>query len=149
MSQLFLFGLQILFGVSTGLDFTGHSLDDFDAGAFKSRNFLGIIREQAHLVYAEGLEHLAGQGKVALVGLEAQALVGLDRIQAGILQLVRLQFRHKADASALLLFVNQNAGALVANHRQRHLQLLTAVTAQRMKNVTGEALRVNAQQRRG
>ena len=63
MAELFLLGFQILFGVRAGLDFAGHALDDFDAGTFESLDLLGIIREQAHLAYAERFEHLAGRAK--------------------------------------------------------------------------------------
>ena len=52
--------------------------------------FSGLFESRRTLPYAERLEHLAGQGKVALVGLEAEALVGLDRVQTGILQLIGL-----------------------------------------------------------
>ena len=148
MAELFPFSLQVLFGVGTSFDFTRHTLDDLDACALQRLNLVGIIGEQAHLGYTQRLEYLAGQGKVALVGLEAQPLVGFDGVESGILQLVGLQFGHQANAAALLLFVNQDAGAQVPNHGERHLQLLAAVAAQRMKNVAGEALRVNPNQRR-
>jgi len=37
---------------------------------------------------------------------------------------------------------------MLRNHRQRHFELLAAVAAQRSKNISREALRVNAHQRR-
>jgi hypothetical protein len=94
------------------------------------------------------LTHLPGQGKVALVGFETEALVGLDGVETRILQLIRLQFRHQTNAAAFLLFVNQDARTLVPNHSQCHFKLLPAVAAQRVKHIAGEALRVNADQRR-
>ena len=148
MAELFLLGFQIFFGVRAGLDFAGHALDDFDAGPFESLDLLRIVREKAHLAYAERLENLARQGEVALVSLEAETFVRFDRVEAGILQLIGLQLRHEADASALLLLVNQDASAFVSDHRQRHLELLAAVAAQGMKNVAGQALRVNPHKRR-
>jgi|HubBroStandDraft_2_1064218.scaffolds.fasta_scaffold01007_4 hypothetical protein len=148
VAQLFLLRLKVLFGVRAGFDFAWHALDDFYSGPLQCLDLLRIIREQPHLAYTERLEYLAGEGKVALVGLEAQPLVGLDGVQTGILQLIRLQLSHKTDAATLLLFVNKDPRPIVADHRQRHLELLPAVAAQRMKNVTGEALRVNPYQRR-
>jgi hypothetical protein len=148
VAQLFLLRLKVLLGVRVGLDFAGHALDYFYASPLQRLDLLRIIREQAHLAYAERPKYLAGEGKVALVGLEAQPLIRLDGVQTGILQLVRLQLCHKADATTLLLFVNKDPSALVADHRQRHLKLLSAIATQRMKNVTREALRVNPHQRR-
>ncbi len=61
MAEFLFLGLEVLFGVRTGLDFARHSLDNFNAGALQGLDLLGIVREQSHLVYAERLEHLADQ----------------------------------------------------------------------------------------
>lgn len=83
-----------------------------------------------------------------MVRLEAQLFIGLYRIAALVLQLVRLQLRHQANASAFLLFIKQHARARLGNHLQGHLQLLAAVTAQRAENIAGKALRMDTHQRR-
>jgi hypothetical protein len=146
--EFFFFCLEVLFSVRAGLDFARDSLDHFDSGALQRFDLLGIIREQSHLAHPKSFEHLPGQGKVALVGFETEALVGLDGVETRILQLIRLQFRHQTNAAAFLLFVNQDARTLVPNHSQCHFKLLPAVAAQRVKHIAGEALRVNADQRR-
>ena len=46
---------------------------------------------------------------VALVGLEAQGLVGLDRVLALVLELVGHDLVDEADAAALLAQVEQDA----------------------------------------
>ena len=84
-----------------------------------------------------------------MVGFEPEAFVGLDRIQPLVLQFVSLQLGHQADAAALLLLIDQNARALLGDHRQRHFQLCAAVAAQRAENVSGQALGMDAEQRRG
>jgi hypothetical protein len=47
---------------------------------------------------------------------------------------------NQADAAALLLLVNQDAGAFVADALHGELKLLAAIAAQRTEYVTGEAL---------
>ena len=148
MTKFFLLGLEIFFRVRTGNHLARYALDNFDASLFQSLDLLGIVREQAHSIYSECFEHLAGKRKIAVVGFKAQTFVGFDGIQARVLQLVSLQFGHQADAAAFLLFVDQYARAQVANHRERHLELLAAVAAQRMKNVARQTLRMDAHQRR-
>jgi hypothetical protein len=47
-----------------------------------------------------------------------------------------------------LLFVDQYATAGLCNQGKRHFELLPAIAAERAKDITGEALRVDAHQRR-
>ncbi len=148
MAELFLLGLEVFFGVGTGGYLAGHTLDHLNAGALQGFDLLGIVGEQAHFVDSEPFEHLAGKRKVALVGLEAQPLIGFDGVETRVLQLVSLQFGHQPDAASFLLFVDKYARAQIANHGERHLELLAAVTAQRMKNIAGKTLRMDANQRR-
>ncbi len=61
-----------------------------------------------------------------------------------VLQFVGLELGHQADAAAFLVLVEQNAGALFGDGGERELELLAAVAAQRVEDVAGEALRVDA-----
>src|ERR1700722_4416559 len=83
-----------------------------------------------------------------MVGFETEALVRFDRVEPGILQFISLKLRHQPDATAFLLLINHNARAFFTDHGQRKLKLLTAIAAQRMENVSCQALRVNSHQRR-
>jgi hypothetical protein len=148
MTELFSLGLEILFRVRTRRDFAGHALNHLDPGALERFNLVWIVGEQAHFGDAQRLENLARQGEVPVIGLESQSLVGFDRVQTRVLQLIRLQLGHKSDATAFLLLVNEDARAQISNHRESHFELLTAVAPQGMKNVPGQTLRVNSNQRR-
>ena len=131
-----------------GRDFARHALGDADAGLFQGVNFVGIVGEKAHLTDPERAKNLGWHAKLALICLEAEPLVGFHGIEPAVLQRVGLEFGHEADPATFLLFVDENAGALLGNHGKRHLELLAAVAAQRAENVTREALRVNADERR-
>gem|GEM_PF-6598449 len=88
------------------------------------------------------------QLKFAAVGLEAELDVGFHGVEALVLQLIGFEFRHQADAAALLLLIEQNAGASLGDFAQGKLELQAAVAAQRVEDVSGEALGVNAHERR-
>ena len=72
--------------------------------------------------------------------------VGVDGVEALLLQLVGPQLVQQADAAALLREVEQDALALLLDAQQRVLELLAAVAAQRVEHVAGQALRVHAHQ---
>lgn len=147
MAELLALGLQVFFGVLAGSDFAGNTFHNLDAGFFEGVYLVGIVRKQAHAAHAQRLEDLAGECEIAVVGFEPKPLVGFYRIQACVLQLVSLKFRHQAYAAAFLLLVDENPRALLRDHGKRELELLAAVATQRMKNIAREALRMHAHQR--
>ena len=83
-----------------------------------------------------------------MIGFEAQSVIGLDRVVAGILKFVGEQLVHQADAAAFLKLINQNAGAVLGNLLQRKVQLIAAVAAAGAENIAGQALRMDANERR-
>jgi hypothetical protein len=74
----------------------------------------------------------------------ASVMVGLDRIKAGILQFVRLQFRHQADAAALLVLVHHEPTTFFSDSLHGHFQLVVAISAQRPEYFSREALRMDS-----
>ena len=89
-------------------------------------------------------QDLGADPVVAQVGRHAQLEVGVDGVEALLLELVGLELVEQADAAALLGEVEQHAAALLLDAQQRVLELLAAVAAQRVEDVAGEALRVHA-----
>ena len=108
----------------------------------------GLFESKRTRVTPSALRISAGRVKSRWSALEAEALVGFDRVEAGVLQFVGLQLGHQADAASFLLLVDQDAGAFVADHRQRKFELLAAIAAQGMEDVAGQALGMDAHQRR-
>ena len=142
--EFFFLGFQILFGMWAWRDFTRHAFNHLDPGALQGFDLFRIIRKQAHLAYAERFQNFRGKSKLTVIGLKTEAFVGLNRVQAGILQFVSLQFCHQANAAAFLLFVDQDSRARLANHGKSHFKLLPAIASQGMENVAGQALGVDA-----
>src|SRR5579862_7782855 len=131
-----------------GVNFAGYTLYNFDSGALQCLNFFRIVGKQPNPRYSERLEYLSWECEVALVSLEPQPFIGFYSVEPRILQFISLQLGQQPDAAPFLLFVNQNSGSLVANHAERHLELLAAVATQGMKNVASQALGVHPHQRR-
>jgi hypothetical protein len=146
--EFFLLGLQIIVGVFGGRNFTGNPLAHANSGAFEGRDFVGIVREKANLPDAKGAKDLGRHEEFALVGLKTKALIGLDGIETAVLQGVGLEFRHQSNSAAFLLLIDQNARTFLGDHGERHFQLLPAIATQGTEDVSGEALRVNSNQRR-
>ena len=71
--------------------------------------FAGIVRHQPDLADAEVAEDLGAGAVVADVGREAELRVGLDRVVALLLKLVRLQLVEQADAAPFLQQIEDDA----------------------------------------
>src|SRR5215813_12422604 len=83
-----------------------------------------------------------------MIRFEAEFFIRLHGIKTLVLQLIGLQLCRESNAASFLLFIQQNARALGSDHSECHLELLTAVAPQRAEDVTCQALRMNAYQRR-
>src|SRR5207302_8428795 len=73
---------------------------------------------------------LGGRQIDPLVGVEAELLVGVDRVEPGVLQLVGAQFVDQANAAALLREIEQDAAAGFGARRDRAAQPVGAIAAQ-------------------
>ena len=114
--------LKVLIVILVWGDLDGDILYDLQAYALGR-----IVGHKPHLVHAEMAQHLRPATIIALVGLEAEMHVGVNRVEPFLLQLVRLNLVHKAYAAALLLHVYQHALAFLLYHLHSLVQLLAAV----------------------
>lgn len=144
MSHFFALGFEVALEGGFDGDLGGEALDDLDAGGFEGGDLLRVVGEEADLGDAEVLEDGGGELEVAAVGLEAKLEVGFDGVEALVLQLVGAELGHEADATALLLLVEQDSGALFGDTRECEVELVVAVAAERVEDVAGGALGVDA-----
>src|SRR6185437_3899359 len=144
MPHLFALGLQVALEGWFGGHIRRDALDNLDAHGLQRRHLLRIIGDQADGFHAHHLQHRRRQLILTAVGTIAEFQVGLNRIQPLVLQFVRLELRHQADAATLLVLIEQNARASIRDRGQRQFQLLPAVAAERVKDIPRQALRVDA-----
>ena len=112
----------------------------------KASVFFGLLVNR-RTSEAKVLEQLDADAVIAAVGLVAQRQVGLDRVEALVLQVVGLDLLDQADAAAFLRQIDQHAGPFLADHLHGQVELVAAIAAQRGQQVAGEAGRVQPHQR--
>ncbi len=81
-----------------------------------------------------------------LVGLEAQSLIGVDGVEALVLEAIGSQLVDQADAAALLRQIEQHAAARFFDGVDGAAQLLAAIAFERAQEVAGEARRMQPRQ---
>src|ERR1051326_1383240 len=119
-----------------------------DSGAGETIELRRIVGEQADTRAAEHLEHARGNAVVALVVVEAEGGVGVDRVEALILELISAHLVDEPDAAPFLLEIEDHAAAGLVEPRQRELELVAAVAAARAEHVAGEAGRMQPHRHR-
>ena len=146
MPHLLLLGSQVRKRVRGRRDLAGN-LGNRDTLGRQRAGLVRVVREEANSLNAKLVQDRGGQAKVPAIRPEAQGVVGIHGVEAGVLQFVSPQLRHQADATALLMFVDHQPAAFRGDGPHGNLQLVVAVTAQRPEHLAGEALRMDAHER--
>ena len=144
VSHLLALGLEVAFVGRFGGDDGRKALCDLDSGEFERFDLRWIVCDEADGVDSELLEDFGGELEFAAVGFVAEFEVGFDSVETLVLKFVGAELCHQTDAASFLLFVEQNACAVLGDHGECELKLLAAVAAEGMKDVAGEALGVNS-----
>src|SRR6185295_6451887 len=108
--HLLLLGPQVRKRVQGRRDLAGYPGDRDPRGGQRA-GLVWVVREEANSPNAKLVQDRGGQAEVPAIRPEAQRVVGIDRVEAGVLKLVGPQFRHQADATALLMFVDHQPAA--------------------------------------
>ena len=140
--------LEVIPVLGVGLDLDRLLRDDGEPEAGDAGDLLRIVREHANGREPEVGEDLRADAVLAGVGGEAEPEVRLDGVEALLLELVGAKLVQQADASALLREVEDDAEAFGLDPAQRPVELLAAVAALRVEDVTREALGVDARRAR-
>ena len=116
--------------------------DDVDSMLAKSVHLGRVVRHEPHAPHSERAQHLRRAAVVARVLGEPEETVGLERVEAVLLQGVRPELVGESDAPALLPEVEQDARVVPPDRLERRRELIPAVAAKRAQGVPGQALRV-------
>src|SRR5688572_10449867 len=146
MSELVLLGLQIASGEVGRRNFQRNRVGNRQPVTLQPDELPWIVREKPHGLHAEVAENLSADSVIALVRLEPQPLVRLDRIETAVLQLVRADLVRQPDAAAFLIEIQQDPSTFLSDPGERRLELPAAVAARRMKDVSCQAFRVHTDQ---
>ena len=144
VAHFFAFGFEVE-GVVGGFgDEGGEAFGDADPVLLEGGDLFGIVGDEADCGDVEEPEDFGGELEVAAVGGVAEFEVGFDGVAAVVLELVGAEFGHEADAAAFLLLVEEDAAAGFGDGGEGELELLAAVAAEGVEDVSGEALGVDA-----
>lgn len=99
----------------------------------------GVVGHQADRGKPHAAQDIGPEAEVAFVILEAEPVVGLDRVKALILQGISTHLVGKPDAAAFLVEIKQDARTHAAHLGQRGAELWTAVAFERPEHIAGEA----------
>ena len=106
-----------------------------------------VVGQQPHRADPQVDQDLGADSVISGIGGQPELEVGVHGVFAGVLQLVGLQFVHQPDAAALVAaHVQHHAAPLPSDHRQRGIELGSAVATTGAEHVTGQALGVHAHQ---
>jgi len=148
VAELVFFRAQVSARVLAGARPAGDSLYDADAGTLELLDFIGIVREQAHRTQAERFERFGCKFVIACVIGKTKFAIGFHGVETGVLQFVGFQFINQADAASFLRQVEHDPRRLGRNFPEREFELSAAVAALRGEDVSGEALGMDAHERR-
>src|SRR3954468_9853147 len=147
MSHFLFFGLQVGERMRRRADLAGKAFDDLDAALAERAHLAWVIGQQANARNAKVVEDRGGQAEVPEVGLEPERMIGLDRVDSGVLQLVSLQLGHQADAAPFLKVIDHQSAAFLRDRLYGELELAAAIATLRAEHFAGQALRVDTQER--
>jgi hypothetical protein len=119
-----------------------------DAKISEPSALVRVRRQQPDPSYTKITEDGGGRAVITGVNWQPQSQICVDRVEACVLQRVRVKLGMQADATSLVTAqIDDHAQAFAADLPHRGLQLLTAVAAPRSEGVTGETLGVHPNQR--
>src|SRR6266540_4099606 len=125
-------------------DLDRNVLDDAEAEALDPRRLAGVVREDPDRRQAEVVQDLVSDPPLACIGGKAELEIRLDGVEAAFLELVGLQLVEQADAAAFLRHVEKDAALLVSDPAEGKVELLAAVTAQRVEDVACQTFGVDS-----
>ena len=123
-----------------------HLLRHGDAEPAELGGLVGVVAEQRDRVHVQRRQHLRGHRVVPLVLGMAEREVRLVRVEARVLQQVRVELAVQTDAAALLAQVQQIPAGF-GNPLDRLAELRAAVATLAAEDVAGEAFAVRPDQR--
>jgi len=149
MAELVAFGGKILGGMRICWNIGAHAHYDFNPRGAHGMDLVRIICHQFERANSKDPKYFHRKRIIAQVHGMPKSKIGFDCVEPPILQLIGAEFFHQADAAALLMLVNKHSSALLRDGAKGKMKLLIAVAPHRVKDLSGGALRMNADKRRG
>ncbi len=144
MVHFFFFCAHIALVVGVGCNLDGYILDNLYSIALQSDALDGVIGHETQFACPHFAENLRPDAIVSFIGVESQVDVRLYRVEAVLLQFVRLYLVHQSDAASFLVHIDDDAFSLGLYHLHGSVELFAAFAAFRAEDVACSATGVNA-----
>src|SRR5438093_2452676 len=135
MPELPLLGLEVADGLAVRAHLERDALDDLEAIPLDRDVLVGVVRQDADLPQPEVVEDLTANPVVAVIGLEAERLVRLDRVLSLVLELVGAELVAETDPAPLLPEIQDHALSFGSDDVHGALELAPTVAAHRAEDV--------------
>jgi glycosyltransferase involved in cell wall biosynthesis len=144
VSKLGFLGAQVANVIGGRLGEQGHLVHQFEPVARESVDLLWIVRVDPHPPDAQVVQDLGPDPVFTQVGLESKGLVGLDRVQPAVLELIGPELVGEADPTPRLPEIQEHRPLFAGELLQRLVQLRFAITALQAEDVSRQAFRMHA-----
>ncbi len=131
-----------------GRNHQGHALDHLNADFIQRSALTRVVGEQPDPGDLQPAQDLASGDVAAFLRFKAKMDVGIDRVQASILQGIGAELVDQPDASAFLGQINHDPGSFGGHGANGTAQLVATITAQAADQVAGKAGGMDACQHR-
>src|SRR3990172_888521 len=119
MSQLFFLGLEVLPRRVRGRNLDRNALDDLQPVSLHRDELAGVVGQKAQARHPDRTQDLRPDPVVALVRLETKMLIGLDRIDTLVLQVIGLDLVGEPDPTPFLAHVQDYPAPFGPDHLHR------------------------------
>ena len=97
-----------------------------------------VVGKEPNLPQSKVLEDLKANPVVPHICFVSQSVVGFDGIHSLVLEFIGSDFLGESDPSSFLRQVNHDSASFFTNHLQSHPELIAAVAAKRIHQVSRE-----------
>ena len=144
MTELITLGGKVTRGVNVAWHIRAHAPHDLDPRRANCIYLLRVISHQLERANLEKDKNLYRECVIAQVDRMSEPKIRFDCVEASILKLISAKFFHQAYTSPLLMFIYEHPGASPGDYFQGQMKLVMTITPERMEDIPGCALRMNA-----
>jgi hypothetical protein len=110
-----------------------------DSAILQSPNFLRVVGQELDALDPKVPEYLDSSVVATFIGTEAQRAIGVDSVQAFLLQQIRSKLVAQTDTPTLLRQIQEDASAPGGEDAQAGMQLFTAIASEAAEEIAGKA----------
>jgi len=149
MAEPVAFGGKIFGGMRISWNISAYASHNFNSRRANGINLFRVIGHQLERAKIEEPKDFYRKRIIAQVHWVSKPKVGFNCVEPLILKLIGAEFLNQADTATFLMLVDKHSSTLLRDCAQSKMKLLITVTSHGVENLSGHALRMNANKWRG